>query len=215
MSRFRKFLVIGIALFFATLGFVYYKAVLDPENTKRVFYPMSAQEKGLLHEGDILIRRGYGFVSDKIVETQESPYPVSHCAMLVGEPGNWKVIHSLSSSVSPIDGAQEQSLQRFLNESVPNSIIVQRFKTSSDTISKIVNRVKYYSSIRKPFDHDFDRIDTTKFYCTELFQHCFQDILGKDIFQHHETTLTLGIYNLNAILDTSFFQTIINHHRIE
>ena len=157
MRRFWKIIVILIALFFATLGFVYYKAVLDPENTKQVFYPLSDQEKGLFHEGDIILRRGYGYVSDKIVETQESPYPVTHCAMLIGNPSNWQVIHSLSSSVSPIDGAQVQNLQRFLNESVPNSIIVKRLKTHPDTMAMILNRVKYYADIQKPFDHEFDK----------------------------------------------------------
>jgi hypothetical protein len=215
MRRFRKFIIVFIALFFVTLGFVYYKAILDPENTKQVFYPLSEQEKGLLHEGDIILRRGYGFVSDKIVETQESPYPVTHCAMLVGNPSNWQVIHSLSSSVSPIDGAQVQNLQRFLNESVPNSIIVKRFKTHPDTMAMILNRVKYYAYIQKPFDHEFDKLDTTKFYCTELFQHCFYDILRYDIFENLENTTTMGVYNLNAFQDSVRFKTIMNHHIIE
>jgi hypothetical protein len=215
MRRFWKIIVILIALFFATLGFVYYKAVLDPENTKQVFYPLSEQEEGLFHEGDIILRRGYGYVSDKIVETQESPYPVTHCAMLVGNPSNWQVIHSLSSSVSPIDGAQVQNLQRFLNESVPNSIIVKRFKTHPDTMAMILNRVKYYAYIQKPFDHEFDKLDTTKFYCTELFQHCFYDILRYDIFENLENTTTMGVYNLNAFQDSVRFKTIMNHHIIE
>jgi hypothetical protein len=215
MRRFWKIIVIIIALFFATLGFVYYKAVLDPENTKQVFYPLSEQEEGLFHEGDIILRRGYGYVSDKIVETQESPYPVTHCAMLVGNPSNWQVIHSLSSSVSPIDGAQVQNLQRFLNESVPNSIIVKRFKTHPDTMAMILNRVKYYAYIQKPFDHEFDKLDTTKFYCTELFQHCFYDILRYDIFENLENTTTMGVYNLNAFQDSVRFKTIMNHHIIE
>jgi hypothetical protein len=215
MRRFWKIIVILIALFFATLGFVYYKAVLDPENTKQVFYPLSEQEEGLFHEGDIILRRGYGYVSDKIVETQESPYPVTHCAMLIGNPSNWQVIHSLSSSVSPIDGAQVQNLQRFLNESVPNSIIVKRFKTHPDTMAMILNRVKYYAYIQKPFDHEFDKLDTTKFYCTELFQHCFYDILRYDIFENLENTTTMGVYNLNAFQDSVRFKTIMNHHIIE
>lgn len=215
MSRFRKIIFILIALFFATVGFVYYKAVLDPENTKQVFYPMTEQEKGLFHEGDMILRRGFGFVSDKIVETQESPFPVTHCAMLIGKPGNWQVVHSLSSSVSPIDGAQVQNLQRFLNESVPNSIIVKRFKTHPDTLAMIVNRVRYYASIQKPFDHEFDKLDTAKFYCTELFQHCFYDVLKYDIFENLDYTATMGVYNLNAFHDTVRFKTIMNHHRIE
>ncbi len=213
MRRFRKILLFTIALFLVGVGFILYKAFWDPENTKQVYYPMSQQEKGLLHEGDIILRRGYGMFSDGIVEVQNSPAAVSHCAMIIGEAPKWRVAHALSSSVASIDGAQEQSLQRFLNESVPNSIIVKRFKTSPDTLAMIVNRVKYYASIHKPFDHNFDKVDTTKFYCTELFQHCFQDILHKDIFSGQLDTNTTGIYDLSTFQDTLLFETIIDHHK--
>lgn len=213
MSRIRKIILITTALFFAGVGFILYKAFWDPENTKQVFYPMSQQEKGLLHEGDIILRRGYGMFSDGIVEVQNSPAAVSHCAMIVGTPDGWRVAHALSSSVATIDGAQEQGLQRFLNESVPNSIIVKRFRTSPDTISMILKRVHYYTSIHKPFDHNFDKVDTTKFYCTELFQHCFKDVLGRDIFAGQLDTNTTGIYDLSTFQDTSLFETIIDHHQ--
>jgi hypothetical protein len=212
MRRFRKILLITTALFFAGLGFILYKAFWSPENTKQVFYPMSQQEKGLLHSGDIILRRGYGMFSDGIVEVQNSPAAVSHCAMIVGEPGKWRVAHALSSSVAAIDGAQEQSLQRFLNESVPNSIIVKRFRCQDDTIARIVDRVSYYTRIHKPFDHNFDKVDTTRFYCTELFQHCFKDVLGRDIFLGQLDSNTTGIYDLSTFQDTSLFETIIDHH---
>ncbi len=213
MRRFRKIILISTALFFAGVGFVLYKAFWDPENTKQVFYPMSQQEKGLLREGDIVLRRGYGLFSDGIVEVQNSPAGVSHCAMVVAESGKWKVAHALSSSVATIDGAQEQSLQRFLNESVPNTIIVKRFRTSPDTMSMIVNRVRYYAAMHKPFDHNFDKVDTTKFYCTELFQHCFQDVLGRDIFAGQLDSNTTGIYDLSTFQDTLLFETILDHRK--
>ena len=107
------------------------------------------------------------------------------------------------------------SIYRILYERLLNRIIVKHLNTHPVTLAMIVNRVKYYASIQKPFDHEFDKMDTTKFYCTELYQHCFNDILSYDIFENLDNTTTMGIYNLNAFQDSSHFKTIMNHHIIE
>jgi uncharacterized protein YycO len=215
MRKLHKIFLITGALFLGLLGFVIYKVFWDPENTKQVFYPLSNQEKGLLRSGDIIMRRGYGMFSDALISVQKDKYPVSHCAMVIKRNGKLSVAHALSSSVAPIDGAQEQSLQRFLNESVPNSIIIVRFKSSQDSIQQIVDCIQHYSDIHIPFDHNFDKSDTTKMYCTELFQHCFKQVLGRDIFEAQLEGSTTGVYDLSTFQDTSFFYPIINHHKKE
>jgi hypothetical protein len=212
MKLLSKVLLLITALFLVVAGFLAYKFFWDPENTKQVFYPITRHEKGLLLSGDVILRRGYGLFSDGIVRVQNSKYPVSHCAMILADSSKIRVMHSLSSSVSPIDGAQFQSLQRFLNESVPGTVLVVRFKSSRDTIQQIVDRVKYYSNLHVPFDHEFDRSDTSKYYCTELFQHCFKSVLKRDIFSGQLDSNSTGVYNLTTFLDTSLFEVIINHH---
>lgn len=215
MRKLHKIFLISGALFLALLGFVAYKVFWDSENTKQVFYPMSRQEKGLLRSGDIILRRGYGMFSDALISAQDQRYPVSHCAMIIERNGKLSVAHALSSSVAPIDGAQEQPLQRFLNESVPNSVVVMRFKTSPDTIQRIVEAVKSYSDKHIPFDHNFDKSDTTKFYCTELFQHCYKKVLGRDIFEAQLAGSTSGVYDLSTFQDSTLFYPIINHNKKE
>ncbi|MEX1189327.1 MAG: YiiX/YebB-like N1pC/P60 family cysteine hydrolase [Bacteroidia bacterium] len=213
MRNIRKILLITVALFVALLTFVLYKVLWDPENTKQVYYPMSKQEKGLLHSGDIILRRGYGTFSDAIIKFQDGYLPVSHCAMIIADSGKYQVAHSLSSSVAEIDGAQYQPLQRFLNESKPNSIVVVRFKSSSDTIRSIVDQVKNYANRHIPFDHDFSNSDTTRYYCTEMFQHAFYNVLGYDIFAEGLSQNSMGLYDLTTFQDTSLFRRIINHQK--
>ena len=215
MRTIRKIVYSTVALFLVALSFVTYKVLWDSENTKQVFYPMSKQEKGLLHSGDFILRRGYGMFSDGIIKVQKSKFPVSHCAMIIAASGKYQVAHSLSSSVSEIDGAQTQSLQRFLNESVPNSVMVVRFKSSQDTIQQLINRIKYYTALHVPFDHEFDKSDTTKFYCTELFQHCFNQVLGRNIFNTLDNTNFAGIIDLSTFQDTTYFEPIINHNLLK
>jgi hypothetical protein len=67
--------------------------------------------------------------------------------------------------------------------------------------------------MHKPFDHNFDKTDTTKFYCTELFQHCFQDVLGRDIFAGQLDSNKTGIYDLSTFQDSILFETILDHRK--
>ena len=210
-SRLRKILLIFATLFLLLIGFIAYKVFWDPENTKQVFYPLSQEDRGLLRHGDIILRKGYGMFSDALVEVQDGPYRVSHCAMILDENQNWKVVPALSSSVATFDGAQRQNLQRFLNESIPGSIIVVRFKSTPDTINQIANRAAYYADTKKPFDHQFNNEDTTAYYCTELFQKAFYQVLKRDIFHAQLRENNTGIYDLSTFQDTSLFEVIINH----
>lgn len=211
MKRRWKIIILVTTLFLAGLSFVYYKAVLDPENRKMVFYPISPKEKGLLCEGDIILRKGYGFFSDALLSLQPDnhKYPVTHCAMLVKGNNQWQVIHSLSSSVSNIDGVQQQPLQRFLNESAPNSVVVVRLKSDSLTIRKSIERCRYYASVEKPFNHNFDTSDTTRFFCNQLFKEVYQQVLGEDIFQYQKTN-TSDVYDLSTFFDSTRFEFIMN-----
>jgi len=208
-SRFRKVSLLLLALFLSLLSFVVYKAMLDPENKKQVFYPLSEDEKGLIHSGDIILRRGYGFFSEAIVKSQHDSNAFSHCAMVVKTNNSLNVIHALSSSVSEFDGVQIQTLQRFLNECLPNSIRVVRFKTSADTIRLLEAKLLSYARLKTPFDHSFNQADTSEFYCTELFHHSFKHVLGRDIFINAK--LNSNAYDLSIFQDTSLFEIVLNH----
>lgn len=160
----------------------------------------------------MILRQGYGFFSNTIVKLQDCEYPITHCGMIqfdsLARP--W-VIHSLSSSVSKNDGIQKEPLQNFLNQSVPNTILVTRFKGGAATQQHLSERANYYLDRKVPFDHSFDKDDTTKMYCTELFHHIFTDVLQEDIFEKQFTKNTTGIYNLTTFIDSNHFDIIINH----
>lgn len=207
--RWLKIAGIIATLFLLFAGFVAYKVLWDPENTKQVFYPISDEEKGLLRHGDMLLRQGYGSFSEFIVDAQDEAFPVSHCAMLINNQGKWQVVHALSSSVAELDGVQIQSLQRFLNETVPNTLVVSRFKSSPDSIAMLANRVLWYAREKKPFDHQFDNADTSAFYCTELFRHCFECQFKRTIFSLEKPS---DYIPLSTFQDTTQFEIIINHH---
>jgi hypothetical protein len=211
--RIKRLFFILLGTIVIVISFLYYKIFLDPENKKSVFYHLSQTEINKLKEGDIVLRRGYGMFSDGIVKVQNGKLEATHCGMLVSKNNNWQIIHALSSSVSPVDGTQYQSFRTFLNESKANSIVVVRFNSSKDTISSLVRTMEYYAKNSKPFDHDFDKQDTSKFYCSELFQHVFKKVLNKDIFEGQLDSNSTGIYDLTTFQDKRYFNEIINHQK--
>lgn len=174
-------------------------------------YSLSNEEINQLKDGDIILRHGFGMVSDIIVKTMNEEYDISHCAILVKDKNRFNVIHTVSQSLSDFDGVQSQTLTRFVSDCKENSIIVVRFKGNSDTL--IAHRAKYYLSKKIPFDNDFDIKDSSKLYCTELIWKVIKDTYHVDIFKEqlleHDKK---SQYLFKTLWDTSHFEIIINHH---
>lgn len=205
---FKPILITVLALFLIAVTWFIYQVKWNPENTKRVNYPISNEEKGLLLDGDIVMRKGYGFVSDKIVQFSKTPFEVSHCGMIRKKGDSIFVMHSVSSSLSEIDGMQMHSLERFLSESEPNTFIAMRYQAPPEILASLSDASYQYVLLKKPFDHGFDRSDTTTFYCTEVFEHVFKRVTQNNLWEKHEHNSVLG---LTAFFDTCCFKPIINH----
>lgn len=179
-------------------------------------YTLTKSEIDSLQDGDIILRHGYGLVSDGIVETLNSDINISHCAILTKDTNNqFIVIHSVSQSLSDFDGVQSQDLKSFIKDSKVNSVIVvrYRFKPEEDP-SLIGKKAKYYLAKRVPFDMDFDLKDSTKIYCAELLWKIFKDNFNYDCFDTDKPGLHDKNYHLTfyPFLDPKHFKTIINHH---
>ena len=176
-------------------------------------YTLSYKEINLIHNGDIILRHGYGMASDIIVKTLNEQYDISHCAIVCKDSNQINVIHSVSQSLSDFDGVQTQTLKRFITDSKENSVIVVRYKNPlySDN-SLIAERAAYYLSKKIPFDNDFDIQDSSKIYCTELIWRAIKDSYHKDIFSDQlKDENRRNRYKFNALWDTAHFDVIINH----
>src|SRR5690606_6025738 len=115
-------------------GFFYLDRKSEEKAVKmhRAVTRLDEHDFGLLREGDFILRRGFGFFSDMIARRlNDSSIDVTHAGILVLKDGEWHVIHSLSSDVTPVDGMQIQDLKTFLHYSMPGKIIVTRTKNAS------------------------------------------------------------------------------------
>jgi len=177
-------------------------------------YTLSEKEISLLKEGDIILRHGYGFVSDMIVETMNDSIGLSHCAILTKDKkGKWMIVHSVSSTLTDIDGVQSQFLSPFINDSKKNSVVVVRFKNAKNdsALACIGKRAKYYLKKQIPFDESFNMKDSTELFCSEFIWKVFQDEFKTDIFESKDKKEHYDYMKFDCFLDTTNFEIIIDH----
>lgn len=210
-----KLLLAALALFLLASG-SYLALQFNQGSTKAKVkadpnYRLSQEEKDLLQEGDIILRRGEGFVSSVIANLDEVEYNLSHCAFITKGQKDWMIIHSVSKGLSGFDGVQAETLDHFSATSVAKTLVVLRLKTDYNNRVNISKRARYYLDQKVPFDHGFDLSDTTTFYCTELLQRSIQDVLHRDVFASRFRTDHPHYVHFDALLDTTEFELILNH----
>jgi len=178
-------------------------------------YTLSSEEAALLRDGDIILRRGYGFVSDMIVKSLNDNTGLSHCAILTQFKGHWIVVHSISSTLSDVDGVQWQDLRTFIKQSKKKSVVVMRYRygINGADLARIGDRAKYYLEKKIPFDNAFDLFDSSSFYCSELLWKVFKDEYHVDIFKSKYCPGHYDYMKFDNFLDTSNFKVIIDHRK--
>ncbi len=178
-------------------------------------YDLTKEEYAMLKDGDFILRHGYGLVSDGIANTMNEEFHVSHCAILVQSDtakNGFRVIHSVSQSLSPYDGVQEQWFPRFIRDSQRNSIMVVRFKLVNDSTRHIISDAALsYLQRQVPFDHAFDISDTNKLYCSELPWIIIKNEFGIDIFKdkYNEEKDHMKFSNF---WNPEYFEVVFNHN---
>lgn len=139
-----------------------------------------AEFQNLVQDGDIVFKLGYGQVSRIIQEKLGEKIPISHCGIVHHKTSPY-IIHTISGTIAKDDGVQTISLEDFHKDSKPNSLFILR---SKDTTSRkmISLKAEEYLEKRIPFDHDFDRFDNNKMYCSELVEEVLKTTLGRGYF---------------------------------
>ena len=188
---------INIASFFV-LGILLWSCMNTPIKECQISYGDKLTE---IQGGDIILRKGEGFISQMIAWTLADSVQWSHCGIVVCRNGSFHVIHSLPQELSEFDGVQICSLEKFVAESVPNSIVIVRSKNLQNEIMEA--RAWYYLSHPKPFDWDFDVNDSTAFFCSELPLHIWKYEFGVDFCSGSESYPRFSLF-----MDTVCFERV-------
>lgn len=119
-----------------------------------------------LQSGDLILESGHSMLSRAIIRLLDEPRPFSHMGMLIGDQQEWKVIHTLSSEISEVDGLRLEPLVDFLKGAHPDHLLIVRPRGVKP--DDLVQAAEYYLRRHVPFDRFFDLTDTSAFYCSEF-----------------------------------------------
>ena len=176
-----------------------------PKPPKGATEALLARLEDTVRAGDIVVRCGTGLVSAIIRAKVGDSISASHCGVVVGARGAFRVVHSLSASVSDFDGLQSCSLREFVEESELSSLRVVRFKQGNG--EAIAARALGYLARKVPFNEAIDLSDTTRLFCSQLPLRIIETQYGVDLVPV-EVRKGQKIPKFSLFLDSVYFQRV-------
>ena len=128
-----------------------------------------------LVEGDLVFRRGTGVVGH-IVTSVDRLGNYSHVGIAVKRDGEWCVVHAVPHEPDfegDIDRVKCERLESFVKRYKEGAMGHYRVLVEDSARKVAANNALRLSSLRIPFDHDYNLEDSTAFYCTELVEYLY------------------------------------------
>jgi hypothetical protein len=170
----------------------------------------SSFEYNQLKEGDLILRRGFGNISDFIADFLDEKYPLTHAGILIQTAQKEKnVWHATASNEH--QGIVAQSLKNFCRDSHLGSLVVVRLKSTPLETKAILLRARQLKQRHLPFDFAFDHHSDSASYCIEFIRNCYLDVLNKDYFPNKKSASGIEVLGMNNFFNTQHFDCIINH----
>ncbi|GAB6282391.1 MAG: hypothetical protein STSR0008_11360 [Ignavibacterium sp.] len=160
-----------------------------------IFYEnVVAIDKSILHNGDIIFRKGRSFVSQMVLLTDKNS-PYSHTGIIYKRNDSVFVIHSVpAEEKGKKDIVKIEPIEIFIKPDRASKILVCRLKDSSSNISVKASQLALnYSKRKVPFDGDFNLENGDKLYCTELIWVVYKKS-GLDILDNKFSKSNLPFY---------------------
>jgi hypothetical protein len=181
-----------------------------PINIAEQHDTITVAELAQLRDGDIILRAGFGMVSEHILDILHEPIPLTHCAVFYHTPPGDSVISSESRSLQDIDGVQIEPLTMFERDAQPHTIMAVRAHGTAAQARQLLACAKYYAARHIPFDYNFEMRDSTTFYCAELLQHCLQHTYKTDILTEN-IGANKPVLTLQQFYDPKKFDIVFRH----
>jgi hypothetical protein len=180
-------------------------------NKQITFDTLTQIEIEQLQTGDVLLRKGFGWISDGIANYLEEEYPITHCGIVIKDTVTLdiRILHTVSND--SIDGMHIETLAHYCQQSQQNSLIAVRLQaTPTEQAAIIAEAIRLYKE-KVPFDMGFDDQDSTQLYCIEMLRDVYLKVLKKDILNKRKTTAGIDVLAMSNLLDTMYFQILFNH----
>jgi hypothetical protein len=173
------------------------------EKTNHLKLPNEVVNK--LRGGEIILRKGDGFLSGQLIQILNEEIPLSHCGMIIKGDSTIFVIHAISDEYKGRDGVQPTSIESFVHKAIDSSIIIVRPKFNDSILLAMQNEARRYVGLNKLFDYKFNLADTSEIYCTELLKYIFDATVEEDIFPMRKLPNGMdNLYFVDFFNDTYF-----------
>jgi hypothetical protein len=166
-------------------------------------------EMAKLVEGDFILRKGYGWISDRIADLLNEDVRITHCGLILTKGYNEPhVLHAMSNE--KVNGVFVEPLKSFLRESQQGSLIAVRIKKPADKIESMILESKRMLAKKVPFDLAFNDADSSSFYCAELFGHVFKNIWKRDLLPEKFNLFGMNAIRMRNFLNPNEFEILFN-----
>lgn len=147
-----------------------------------------------LQSGDLVFREGVSKES-RAVTTLDRGSQYTHVGMVVRDRDHWCVLHAVPNERTGKDEEDSVKLEpigTFFRSDRAVSGGVYRYPiTPADTLGLLHRGLGLYYGRHPLFDNLFDAKDTTAFYCTELVNFLYQQVIGVDLSEGRRHNLPL------------------------
>ena len=156
--------------------------------------PHSDVDSLLMHleEGDLLFRRGTGFVGH-VVTMADTEGRYSHVGIVAYKDSTPFVVHAVPHEhdfEGDFDRVKCEDARSFIGRYTECVAGIYRPQVSDSLKSIAANHALRLSEMRIPFDHDYNLEDTTALYCTELIEYVY-GLVGISISEGRRTDINL------------------------
>jgi hypothetical protein len=158
---------------------------------------------GIVNDGDIICRLGDRFWSLYFKDMSVEDKRYSHTGVVRINNGQVTVIHAEGTTKLEKDYVKEEALDDFIK--IARAIGIYRIKDIDGV--RISSAAMEYLGI--PFDWQFDMLDESKLYCTELLYVVLKGIMPElELSTIYLKELGKDIIPLDAISNSEFFSEI-------
>ena len=145
-----------------------------------------------LEEGDLLFRRGTGFVGH-VVTMADTEGRYSHVGIVIYKDSIPHVVHAVPHEhdfQGDFDRVKCEDARSFIGRYTECVASIYRPQVSDSLKSIAANHALRLSEKQIPFDHDYNLDDTTALYCTELIEYVY-GLVGISISEGRRTDINL------------------------
>lgn len=164
----------------------------------------------MLRGGDIIVKRGKGMLSQRIVDHLNEPIPFSHCAVVTAGTDSLYIIHSVARELTGVDGVQTVGFKQFMKDVVRGYFYVVRLKDTTVASASLDAAAKRFAARRVPFDYSLDQKDSTAMNCSEMVFWVLKNTTGRDLFNRIPVNKSQALA-FNSLLDTANFEIVCRY----